>query len=91
MPPTARGLALAVGGYALAWVVGFLVVVVPAGAGARELVLVAVLAGTLPHAAVLLVVLVSRVLVTLVDLLFAGLGMLVVRRRGRLEPGRGRL
>ncbi|SKC36255.1 lysylphosphatidylglycerol synthase domain-containing protein [Krasilnikoviella flava] len=77
MSADARGAALAVGGYALAWVVGFLVVVVPAGAGARELVLLAVLAGTLPHAAVLLLVLVSRVLVTLADLALAGLGALV--------------
>jgi uncharacterized membrane protein YbhN (UPF0104 family) len=83
MPTTARGFALAVGGYALAWVVGFLVVVVPAGAGARELVLLAVLAGTLPHAAVLLVVLTSRVLVTVVDLLMAGAGTLAARRGAR--------
>jgi uncharacterized membrane protein YbhN (UPF0104 family) len=81
MPPTVRGLALAVGGYALAWVVGFLVVVVPAGAGARELVLLAVLAGTLPHAAVLLVVLVSRVLVTVADLVLAGTGLVLGRKR----------
>ncbi|GAA1710558.1 lysylphosphatidylglycerol synthase transmembrane domain-containing protein [Isoptericola hypogeus] len=74
MPADARGAALAVGGYALAWVVGFLVIVMPAGAGARELVLLAVLAGALPHAAVLLVVLVSRVLVTIADLLLAALG-----------------
>ena len=76
MAADVRGAALAVGGYALAWVVGFLVVVVPAGAGARELVLLAVLAGVLPHAAVLLLVLASRVLVTVADLLLAGLGAL---------------
>ncbi|WP_277209370.1 class I SAM-dependent methyltransferase [Isoptericola croceus] len=74
-----RTLALAVGGYALAWMVGFLLVVVPAGAGARELVLLGVLAGTLPHAELLLVVLVSRVLVTLADLALAGAGALVRR------------
>jgi glycosyltransferase 2 family protein len=81
MPADARGAALAVGGYALAWVIGFLVVVLPAGAGARELVLLAVLAGSLPHAAVLLVVLVSRVLVTVVDLGCAGAGALARARR----------
>lgn len=89
MPTSARTLALAVGGYALAWVVGFLVVVVPAGAGARELVLLAVLAGTLPHAAVLLVVLTSRVLVTVVDLLMAAAGALAARRV-RAGAARGR-
>ncbi|MDO8143952.1 bifunctional 2-polyprenyl-6-hydroxyphenol methylase/3-demethylubiquinol 3-O-methyltransferase UbiG [Isoptericola sp. 178] len=87
MASDVRTAALAVGGYALAWMVGFLVVVVPAGAGARELVLLAVLAGALPHAAVLLVVLVSRVLVTLADLLFAGLGALGRRPAGvRFAP-----
>ncbi|MEN5075658.1 lysylphosphatidylglycerol synthase domain-containing protein [Isoptericola cucumis] len=85
MATDARGVALAVGGYALAWVVGFVVVVVPAGAGARELVLLAVLASVLPHAAVLLVVLVSRVLVTVADLGLAGLGALA--RRGVARPG----
>ncbi|MCK0116274.1 methyltransferase domain-containing protein [Isoptericola sp. S6320L] len=86
-----RTLALAVGGYALAWMVGFLLVVVPAGAGARELVLLAVMAGTVPHAELLLVVLVSRVLVTLADLAFAGAGALV--RRAPFPPlaPRGRL
>ncbi|WP_402467317.1 methyltransferase domain-containing protein [Isoptericola aurantiacus] len=69
-------LALAVGGYALAWTVGFLLVMFPAGAGARELVLLAVLTGALPHAELLLVVLVSRVLVTLADLGFAAAGAL---------------
>jgi SAM-dependent methyltransferase len=58
--------------------------VVPAGAGARELVLIAVLAGTLPHAELLLVVLVSRALVTLADLKFAAAGAL--GRRGPVPP-----
>ncbi|WP_418275983.1 methyltransferase domain-containing protein [Isoptericola jiangsuensis] len=80
MSADGRTLALAVGGYALAWTVGFLVVVVPAGAGARELVLLTVLAGTMPEAAVLLVVLVSRVLVTLADLVYAAVGAAVRRR-----------
>ncbi|MEG3614335.1 class I SAM-dependent methyltransferase [Isoptericola haloaureus] len=87
MASDVRTLALAVGGYALAWTVGFLVVVVPAGAGARELVLLAVLTGALPHAEVLLVVLVSRVLITLADLLFAGIGALCRRPAGvRFAP-----
>ncbi|WP_407320627.1 methyltransferase domain-containing protein [Isoptericola halotolerans] len=88
MATGARTFALAVGGYALAWMVGFLVVVVPAGAGARELVLLAVLAGTLPHAELLLVVLVSRALVTLADLAFAGAGAGAgaLGRRGPLPP-----
>ncbi|ACZ31567.1 conserved hypothetical protein [Xylanimonas cellulosilytica DSM 15894] len=80
---TPRTLALMVGGYAVAWVAGFVVVLVPAGAGVREAVLLTLLAGSLPHAAVLLVVLLARVLLTVVDLLFAAAGALVRPARSR--------
>ncbi|WP_342770092.1 hypothetical protein [Xylanimonas allomyrinae] len=80
---TGRTLVMLVGGYALAWVAGFVVVFVPAGAGVREAVLLALLAGALPHAAVLLVVLLTRALLTVVDLVFAAVGMLVRPARSR--------
>lgn len=85
MDRTPRTFALALGGYALAWVVGFVVVFVPAGAGAREAVLLAVLSGSLGHGAVLAVVLVSRVLLTVVDLVAAGFGLLVARHEARVR------
>jgi glycosyltransferase 2 family protein len=62
-------LAQAVGAYALAWTVGFLVVVVPAGVGVREAVLGAMLAGLLDGGAVVVTVLLSRLLLTAADLL----------------------
>ena len=69
--PTCESRSLVTGGYALAWTVGFVVVIAPAGAGAREVALAAVLA---PVAAVRrlgpVVVLLSRVLFTVVDLGF---------------------
>ncbi|WP_432509751.1 lysylphosphatidylglycerol synthase domain-containing protein [Kineococcus sp. SYSU DK001] len=68
---TGSTLALAVGGYAVAWVVGFLVVLAPAGAGARELVLGAVVALATGSGAAAVVVLGSRVLLTVSDLLLA--------------------
>ncbi|CAM3579749.1 lysylphosphatidylglycerol synthase domain-containing protein [Occultella aeris] len=80
MTASAQTFALAAGGYALAWVVGFLVVFVPAGVGAREVVLGAVLYGQLAPGGVLATVLVSRVLLTVVDVLF-GVVVLVLRRR----------
>ena len=91
MPANGQTLALATGGYALAWVVGFLIVFVPAGAGAREAVLLLVIGGTLGSGAVLMVVLVSRALLTVVDLVLAGLGIVLERRRRRglvHAPGR---
>ncbi len=81
-----RSFALAVGGYALAWVVGFLVVFVPAGAGAREGVLIAVMGAAMPHAELLLTVLLSRVLMTVVDLGLAAVGGAVAGGRRRDVP-----
>jgi uncharacterized membrane protein YbhN (UPF0104 family) len=72
-------LALTTGGYALAWAVGLIVVVAPAGAGAREVALAALLSGVLDSGAVLVVVLLSRVLFTGADLTLAGLGLGVGR------------
>jgi uncharacterized membrane protein YbhN (UPF0104 family) len=68
-----------VGGFALAWAVGPLLVVAPAGLGFREVTLVAVLAAllTTPHA--LVVALLSRVLMTITDLVLAGAGVLTGR------------
>ena len=72
--------ALATGGYALAWTVGFLVVVVPAGVGVRETVLALVLAGQLSGGSVVVAVLASRVLMTLADV---ALGLAATARRRR--------
>jgi uncharacterized membrane protein YbhN (UPF0104 family) len=88
LPPTPRTFALATGGWALAWTAGFLFVVAPAGAGVREVVLAAVLAGALTAPAAALAVLVSRVVLTVIDLLLAGAGLLLARglRRPDTEP-----
>lgn len=59
---------LAAGGYSLSWAVGFLIFFMPAGLGARELVLAAMLAGSLEPGAVIVVVLMARVLSTLGDI-----------------------
>ncbi|MFD2028096.1 lysylphosphatidylglycerol synthase domain-containing protein [Promicromonospora aerolata] len=88
LPPTVRTFALATGGWALAWTAGFLFVVAPAGAGVREVVLAAVLAGALSAPAAALAVLVSRVALTVIDLVLAGAGLLLVRggRRPDARP-----
>jgi uncharacterized membrane protein YbhN (UPF0104 family) len=80
-PADLRTAVLLIGGYGLAWAVGFIVIIAPAGAGAREVALAAVLAPVLDgNGAVVVVVLVSRVLFTLVDLAAAGVGFLVGHR-----------
>ena len=68
------GLLLCLGAYALAWTVGFLFVVAPAGAFVREAALVVSLAPVLDQPAALAVALVSRVLMTLGDLLWGAAG-----------------
>lgn len=78
-PANAQTVLLMTAGYALAWAVGFIVVVAPAGVGAREIALGAVLAPVLDRGEILVVVLLSRVLFTVVDLAAAGSVALAVR------------
>lgn len=92
-PATWHTVVQCIGGYALAWVIGFLFVIAPAGAGVRELVLAAALAGTLASAEIVTLVLLSRVLLTAVDLGFAAVGGVETRlarrrlgRTGSAEP-----
>jgi uncharacterized membrane protein YbhN (UPF0104 family) len=58
---------VASGAFALAWVVGFLVVIAPAGAGPREAALVLALGGVLTRPDALLVALVSRAALVVAD------------------------
>lgn len=69
-------LALGAGAFALAWCVGFAVVIAPAGAGAREAAMIAVLLPVVAAGPALALGLVSRLLVTVADAVWglAGLG-----------------
>ena len=67
-------LLLSLGAYALAWTAGFLFVIAPAGAGIRELALIAALAPVLDEAAALAVAVLSRVLMTVGDLVWGAVG-----------------
>jgi uncharacterized membrane protein YbhN (UPF0104 family) len=66
---------LAIGGFAFAWTAGFLVVFAPAGAGVREVILVATLKTVLDTGEATVVALVSRVLMSVADLIVAGLAV----------------
>ncbi|GAA4981256.1 lysylphosphatidylglycerol synthase domain-containing protein [Pseudonocardia tropica] len=79
-PATVATLSLSTGAYVLAWLVGTAAVVLPAGAGAREATLVVVLAPVVGLGAAVAVALLSRVLVTLADLLSAGVALFATRR-----------
>ena len=83
----ASGVLLAIGGFAFAWSAGFLVVCAPAGAGVRELVLAALLSPFIGSGNAWAVALVSRVLMTLGDLVSAGTAGWVARHSGQRTPG----
>jgi len=74
------------GAFALAWSAGFLFVIAPAGAGIRELVLAASLGSALGVGQVVLLVIASRLIVTIGDLVWAGAGYLLGRRHAALQP-----
>jgi uncharacterized membrane protein YbhN (UPF0104 family) len=77
----AQSLPLAIGGFALAWCVGYLFVPTPAGIGVREVALAASLAPVLDRADAIVVVLASRVIMTVGDLLVAAAAAATMRGR----------
>jgi glycosyltransferase 2 family protein len=82
-------LPLSTGGFALAWSVGFLIIFLPAGAGAREVVLIAILGhpAGLTLAAAGAVALLSRAATLAADLITAGVSALFNQRgRARSKP-----
>jgi uncharacterized membrane protein YbhN (UPF0104 family) len=71
-------LVLALGAYALAFSAGLLLIVVPGGIGAREVILIAALSPVIPGTAVAVAVM-ARVVTMASDLACAGLGLAVTR------------
>lgn len=91
-PSPSKGTLAVVGAYATAWVLGFLVVPLPAGVGVREFVLLALLGGTYGAAAVLAAAVVYRVVTLIAELLLALVTSAAGRgvgsgRRGDRQPG----
>lgn len=88
--PAGRALALSIGAFAFAWCAGFVVIPTPAGAGVREVVLIAMLGAVLPAGgAALAVALVSRGVTAVADLVTAGAATVYYRRdrkRRREDP-----
>jgi uncharacterized membrane protein YbhN (UPF0104 family) len=79
--PALRSLPVAIGGYALAYGLGQLAVGLPAGAGVREAALTLALSTVVPTPTALLVALLSRGMLTVVDLTMAGAQYLIGLRR----------
>jgi glycosyltransferase 2 family protein len=89
--PPARSLALCVGGFGLATVVGLLSVVTPDGLGVREAVLLAALAAVLPVPAATVVALASRLVTTVGEVALGGAVLAIAelrqRRKSTVQPG----
>lgn len=79
--PAARSLPIAIGGYALAYGLGQLVILVPAGAGIREGALTVALATVVARPEAIIVALLSRGMLTVVDLSLAGVQYILRMRK----------
>lgn len=75
---------VAVGAYAVAWLVGFLVIIAPAGIGPREGILVLLLGSVAGGSAPLALAVISRVFMTIGDVLLAGVGAVLAARHRRV-------
>ena len=83
--PVGHAILVSLGGYAFAWCVGFAFVFAPAGAGIRDPLIVASLAPVIGATPAFAVMLVSRAVNTISDLLVAGAAMVAARRMRRSD------
>ncbi len=71
--PAARSLPIAIGGFALAVVLGVIFIPAPAGAGIREVAMVVAFSSVLTSSEALAVALTSRIMLTALDFVLAGI------------------
>ena len=74
-----RTLLLCIGGYALAFSAGLLLVILPGGIGARDLILIAALATLLPYSSASAIAIMTRVGTTISDLALGAVGIALGR------------
>lgn len=78
-------LPLAIGGFALAWAVGFVVVIAPAGLGPRDAIIAAVLASGLPAGGPAALAVMSRLMLTLADIVCALVAVGIAKRYRKVD------
>ena len=81
-----RTLLLCVGGYALAFSAGLMLVVLPSGIGARDLILMAALATLLPYGSASAIAIMTRVGTTITDLALGAVGIALGRMALKPSP-----
>ena len=82
----ARDLAYYTGAFAVAWLAGLVAFYAPGGIGVREAVLVALLSSRIGSADALVVAAVSRLVLIVTDVTFAGIGTVIMREAGGPVP-----
>ncbi len=80
-PPPAGALAALTGANAAAFAAGYVVIIAPAGLGARELSMAALLRPILPEGVAVVVAVGSRLWIVAAELVGAGLALVAMRRR----------
>lgn len=73
-----------IGAFAGSWAIGFLLAIMPAGVGPREVALVVLIGPAVGEPVALVAAVVSRLLITSADLIWPGIAVLIERRRQRL-------
>jgi uncharacterized membrane protein YbhN (UPF0104 family) len=86
--PAGQTFLLATGGFAFAWSVGFIFVLAPAGAGVRELILIAALTPVLDPGKATAVAVASRLVTIVADLVAAGIAAALTGGRPRVTDTR---
>lgn len=77
------------GGYAMSWMLGFLVLVAPAGLGVREGIYTVILGTIMPEPIAIISALVTRIWMTVSEITMAGISLpFVVRRRKNAKETR---
>jgi hypothetical protein len=87
-PLTLTQLPVMMGGYAVSWMIGFLVLITPAGLGVREGIYTLILKTVMPEPVAIISAMVTRVWVTAGELAAAAIGFALLRsslRRNRAE------
>jgi uncharacterized membrane protein YbhN (UPF0104 family) len=80
-----QNLFLILGGYALSWIAGYVVIFAPGGIGVREFVQVALFSSIVPAEQVVIISLMHRMLYTIVEVLLGLIGFLLIRKFPRGE------
>lgn len=78
-PLTISQMPVMLGGYAISWMIGFLVLVAPAGLGVREGIYTLILKTVMPEPVAIISAMVTRVWITVGELAAAAIGFLLLR------------